>query len=249
MYEYTKIESNSKEYLDDIEKIEELKEKIDFKKLDLTPFIKTEIYNSSKIENNSFSYSEYEKLIDEGLSIRGKTLSEHLQLLNLKDAFILLKMSLNKKFEINEDFIKWTHGIITKGELPLEESGKYRNQPEHISVTSYIPPIETFVPSFMEELCNEYKRELNLETQFERICEFKRNFERIHPFSDGNGRTGRFLMNVMLLQNNYLPITIEENERQEYFDSIENNTFCEFAAKKEIKALEQFLERNIEYDR
>lgn len=249
MYEYTKIELCSKEYLDLIEKIEDLKENIDFKKLDINKFSKNDIYESLKIENNSFSFSQYEKLMDEGLSIRGKSLSEHLQFLNMKDAFVLLKMSLNKKFEINEDFIKWVHGIITKGELNEEESGKYRNCPEHISTTDYIPPMEIFVPEYMKELCDKYKDSEILETKFEKICEFKRNFERIHPFSDGNGRTGRFIMNIMLMQNGYLPITINENERQEYFDSIEDNTFCFFAAKKELEALNKFLEKDLEYER
>lgn len=116
-------------------------------------------------------------------------------------------------------------------------------------MTDYIPPIETFVPEYMKELCDMYAKPLEFSTQFERICEFKRNFERIHPFADGNGRTGRFMMNLLLMQNGYLPITIKEDERAEYFESIENNTFCEFAAKKEVEALNMFLEKDKDYER
>ena len=248
MYEYTKVGTTDKQYLEDIDTIEKLKSSINITTEKLEPFFKEDRFNSVKIEGNSLEYNELQKMLDTGFAVRGKKLTDHLQARNLNESFTLLKMAVDNKYELNEDLIKWIHSILTTGELPLFECGQYRQCAEHISTTSYLPPLDTFIPEHMDELCKMYNRPLEFDTQFERICEFKRNFERIHPFADGNGRTGRFIMNLLLIQNGYAPITIEDNERQDYFDSIENNTFNEFALKKELVAMQMLQEKENTYD-
>ena len=122
--------------------------------------------------------------------------------------------------------------MVTKNELPRNESGVLRNDVVHIRTTDYIPPIPEDIPELIDELINKYNTNDNSKTQFEKICQFKCNFERIHPFFDGNGRTGRLLANILFIKNGYPYITVPTAERDLYFKSIENNTLNEYFAQK-----------------
>lgn len=223
-----------------IEKIEDFKNTLQIKNTSFQEIMKDDVYNSTKIEGNILSRQEVTHFLDNGITIRGKSFKDYAQINNyqyiinaIKDGIISAPISLT------EDFILQIHKMITEGELPANESGNYRQEPVSIRFTGYIPPMEFDIPDLMKELVAKYNEPLRFcETQFERICEFKRNFERIHPFIDGNGRTGRVLMNILFLQNGYGYITFPENERDLYFKSLEENTFDKYAADKMIQSFE-----------
>ena len=156
---------------------------------------------------------------------------------------------LDDDTELSEELILCLHRYITSGELNISESGQYRTEPVNIRYTNYIPPIESDVPLLMKELVDKYNRPLGCDTAFERICEFKRNFERIHPFIDGNGRTGRALMNLLFLKNGYGYISFKAEERDLYFNSLDNNTFTDYAATKMLESMKLiFMMHNKERD-
>ena len=216
--------------------------------------MKGDIYHSTNIEGNTMSRDQVTIVLEAGVTIRGKSLKEHLQVINYKEALEVLKNTIqNKDFDLTEDSIKQIHQIVTTNELDFAESGQYRQEPVHIRYTDYIPPNEYKVPEYMKELCEMYHRPLESDTQFERICEFKQNFEKIHPFIDGNGRTGRLLMNMLFLQEGYGFVTIPAEERDLYFDSLDSNSFVEYAAPKMAKTMERLIEkdrgREAEYER
>ena len=135
--------------------------------------------------------------------------------------------------------IKLIHSKIMNG---YDFAGKYRKEFVALSTTTYIPPDYSEVSDMIENIIEEYNTESFLLRDYEKIFKLKREFEKIHPFKDGNGRTGRVLMNLLLLQKGYPYITIYPEDRVKYFESLENNTFTEFASSQLLKTYE-FIER------
>lgn len=245
-YEYEKNSCYSFEYMKKIDQIENLRKELKISDKDFSSFLFNDIYDTNKIEGNSMRRNEVTYLLENDVTIRGRSLRDHIQIYNSRYFLDTLNKQITKgQISLSEDLIFTVHHIITINELPDTESGTYRSEPVHIRFTDYIPPIETDVPSFMRELIERYKAPLEAgETKFERICEFKRNFERIHPFIDGNGRTGRLLMNLFLLQSGYGYFSVPYEERDLYFKSLNNNTFVDYAAEKVINSMLLIKERD-----
>lgn len=244
-YQYEEIEYKyDLDYITNLDKIEKLRTELKITQTQLQPMMIDDNYNSIAIEGNGLKREEVTYLLETGLSIRGTNIRDHLQAKNYSNALNILKQCiLDKDIIVTPEFIKWAHQIITEGELPVKDCGDFRTEPVHIRTTNYIPPMEFEVPDHIDELCKMFYRPLDTDEVFERICEFKRNFERIHPFIDGNGRTGRFLMNLLFLQNGYGFVTIKPEERDEYFNSIEDNTFNVFMSRKMLESMQEIKDK------
>lgn len=245
-YKYEKNNCYSFEYMKKIDQIEDLRGELKISDKQFSSFLFNDIYDTNKIEGNSMNRNEVAYLLENDVTIREKSLRDHIQIHNSRYFLDTLdKQILDGQIGLSEDLIFNIHHTVTVNELPDTESGVYRSGPVHIRFTDYIPPIETDVPSFMRELIEQYKAPPDAgETKFERICEFKRNFERIHPFIDGNGRTGRLLMNLLLLQNGYGYFSAPYAERDLYFKSLNDNTFADYAAEKVINSMLLIKERD-----
>lgn len=243
-YQYEEIQDKYNiDYLTNLDEIEKLRERLKITESQISPLLQEDRYNSIAIEGNQLKREEVTYLLETGLSIRGTNIKDHLQAKNYAHALDVLKECVMKKdIEVTPEFIKWVHQMITEGELPTRDCGNFRNEPVHIRTTNYIPPMEFEVPDDIDELCAMYYRPLDGDEIFERITEFKRNFERIHPFVDGNGRTGRFLMNLLFLQNGYGFVTIPPSERDIYFNAIEDNTLNIYLSKKMLESMRQIEE-------
>jgi len=240
-YAYEKIEYvYDKEYEDVLNKIEDLREELSLTTNNFEEIVSKDTYDNVAIEGNQISYFDVTKLLSNDVTIRGKSIRDHLQIKNHDNALDILKnFVLDSELKITPDFIKKIHFYITKGELCFNECGFFRTEPVSIRYTTYIPPMEWEIDYLMEELCDYLYAPLQNETHFERICEFKRNFERIHPFVDGNGRTGRLLMNLLFLQRGYGYVSIPAEERDKYFVSLDDNTFHKFLSDKMLHSLEK----------
>ena len=168
-------------------------------------------YNSNAIEGNTLNLQETRAVLEDGITIGGKSLREHLEVINHKMAIDFI-VSLLKKRKIIEMDILDLHAIILDRIEP-KYAGFYRPYQVYIRGTTYVPPSHKKVPKLMKEfikLINSKKDPLELAT------EVHYEFVKIHPFVDGNGRTARLLMNLILLRNNY-PITVILNtERKKY---------------------------------
>lgn len=242
MYEYEKNHiAHPKEYLALSEEIEVLKDRLGIFEQEYMEMAKNDVHDTTAIEGNALTRREVTEILENRVTIRGKSVRDHLQVKNYIDALSALKqMVVQKSFSLDHENICTLHSLLTKDEIEPTYCGSYRQENLTLATTTYIPPDYELLPSLLDELFAIYNNPHNYEdTQLEKIAAFHRNFERIHPFVDGNGRVGRFAMNILLLQNGYSYVPIPAEDRLAYFDALENNTFCEFLAEMEYASLKQ----------
>lgn len=176
-------------------------------------------YNSNAIEGNTLTLSET-KVVLEGITIGGKSMIEHLETINHRDAIVFLEEIIQEDENISEWIIKNVHSIILK-DIDSKNAGKYRIENVLISGAKHIPPSHIMVQEAMQRLLLEYKSEWRDLHPVIRACLLHGEFVRIHPFIDGNGRTARLLLNFELIKYGYTPIVIENERRNEYYDALD----------------------------
>ena len=177
-------------------------------------------YNSTGIEGNSYTLNQTRILLAEGITIGGKRLVEHLEIIGHSEAIEYLEYIIENNVELTEREIKNIHSLVTK-DIENVNSGAYRNNAVYISGSKHIPPQPYLVSEKMEELMLWYNNESKNIHPIERAAILHGEFVSIHPFIDGNGRTARLLLNFELMKNNYPAIIIEIEEREKYFDALE----------------------------
>lgn len=179
-------------------------------------------YESNKIEGNTLTLQETALVIDKGLTIGGKTLNEHLEAINHAYAIGYIKELAREKDTITERDILQIHALILQG-IDRENAGTYRKVQVMISGAKHIPPQPFLLQKEMEDLINWYNENKNRLHPIELSAEMHERLVSIHPFIDGNGRTSRLLMNLILLQNGY-PIAIlkgDTENRLKYYEALE----------------------------
>jgi len=175
-------------------------------------------YSSNALEGNSLTESETKVIIEDGLTIGGKTIREHSEVLGHSDAYTFLN-TLTKNNIITESNILELHRLFYF-RIDNKKAGKYRKQQVYISGTDYLPPKYNEIPSLMKKFVSsisEMKENLHPVTLAAKLHE---RIATIHPFIDGNGRTARLVMNLSLLQNGYPIIIIPPILRNDYLASI-----------------------------
>lgn len=177
-------------------------------------------YNSNAIEGNTLTLSET-KVVLEGITVGGKSVKEHLEAINHKEAILYLEMLVNGNESISEWSIKNIHQIILK-DIDDSNAGKYRMENVLISGANHIPPKYYLVPELMQKLVMEYREEWKEFHPVVKATLLHGEFVKIHPFIDGNGRTSRLLLNFVLLQYGYPPIVIKKENRLEYYDALDH---------------------------
>lgn len=172
-------------------------------------------YNSNAIEGSTLTLSET-ALALEGVTFDQKPLRDYLDAVGHRDAFLFIQSLVNKKVKISERVIKQIHSLVLISRA--QDKGIYRSIPVRISGAFHEPPQPYLIPGKMEELLlNENKNKHPLE----KIALFHLDFEGIHPFIDGNGRTGRLLMNLMLMREGYPAIDVKFTDRSKYYNCFE----------------------------
>lgn len=176
-------------------------------------------YTSNAIEGNTLSRAETALVVEKGIAVDGKTLQEHLEAVNHAKAFewILHKID-SKKQNITERTILELHQLILQ-KIVDNQAGRYRTVPVRIAGSTVIMPNALKVP----ELMNKFVSWLQKSTTHPCILAVDAHFKlvSIHPFVDGNGRTARLLMNMILMQVGYPPAVIRKEDRKRYIASIE----------------------------
>ena len=179
-------------------------------------------YESNKIEGNTLTLQETALVIEKGLTIGGKSLNEHLEAINHAHAIDFIKDLANEKQTITERDLLQIHKLILQS-IDNQNAGKYRNVQVLISGAKHIPPQPFLVPKKMENLFIWYNENKTILHPIELSAEIHERLVTIHPFIDGNGRTSRLLMNLILLQNGF-PIAIlkgDINSRLKYYLALE----------------------------
>ncbi len=187
----------------------------------LDEWFKVELtYTSNAIEGNTLTRAETAVVIEKGLTIGGKSLVEHLEATNHAKALDVIHQLQRKKIsELKERDILDIHGIILRG-IDDNNAGSYRRIPVRISGSTVILPNPLKVPDLMAEFAIWLNCQNHLHP-VEFAGEAHYRLVTIHPFVDGNGRTARLLMNLLLIMQGYPPAIIRPQERLPYINSLE----------------------------
>lgn len=200
----------------------------------------THTYHSNAIEGNTLTLNETKAILLDGVTISGKTLREHLEVVNHREAMRFITRLASSNTPLQEKEILELHRYILTG-IQSEEAGCYRNVRIRVAGAQRVFPNPLKVPELMGKLVED----INL---FEGNDVLQASFAHyqlvaIHPFIDGNGRTARLLMNLLLLRNQYPPVLLPVEKRSHYYDALsaadEGNMalFDELIARAVIKSL------------
>ena len=177
-------------------------------------------YNSNAIEGNTMTLEETALVIREGVTISGKAVREHLEIVGHKDAWHFVEELVKAPAPLTEKMILDIHGLVLMDRR--EDAGIYRRMPVSITGVPVELPQPWQVPIEMERLIADYHEEMQSLHPVARAAVFHLRFESIHPFIDGNGRTGRLLMNLELMKDGFPPIDIKFTDRRLYIDSFKS---------------------------
>lgn len=175
-------------------------------------------YNSNAIEGNTLTLKETAMVL-EGMTIDRKPLKDHLEAIGHRDAFLYIEEIAKNKIKLSEREIKDIHSLVLINRP--EDKGVYRRIPVTI-MGAYTEPVQPYlIEPRMEELFEKNEKRKKVMHPIERIARFHLEFEGIHPFIDGNGRTGRLIMNLELIRNGYPAINVKFTDRKLYYDAFD----------------------------
>lgn len=173
-------------------------------------------YNSNAIEGNTLTLQETALIIKEGITIAEKPLKDHLEVIGHTEAYYYVEEIIKQKTPLSEKIIKDIHSIVLMDKP--QDKGIYRRVPVRIMGAVHEPPQPYLVPVQMEQLIAEYQEMQQTMHTIERVALFHLKFEAIHPFIDGNGRTGRLLLNFELMKEGYPAVNVKFADRRRYYD-------------------------------
>lgn len=195
-------------------------------------------YNSNAIEGNTLTLRETDMVL-KGLTIDQKPLKDHMEAVGHKDAFYFICDLVKDCVPLSETVIKQIHTLVL-ADKPMDR-GVYRRVPVRIMGAKNEPVQPYMIEPKMYELMQKYAAdERNI---VEKLADLHIAFETIHPFIDGNGRTGRLIVNLELMKAGYPPIDIKFTDRMRYYDAFEDSgvmarLFGEYLCKR----LDQYLD-------
>lgn len=205
-------------------------------------------YNSNAIEGNSLTLKETYLVINEGLTIKGKPLKDHLEAKNHQEALEYLYdlVESDKKNTFSENLIKSLNQIVQQN-LDKEWAGRYRNSAVIISGAEHRPPKALEVPKMMRGLIDWVGNNKKKMHPVELASILHHKLVYIHPFFDGNGRTSRLAMNIILMQAGFPLVIVMKNDRKRYYQSLaladkgDYTSFINFIARAVERTLDIYL--------
>ncbi len=186
----------------------------------LEDLITRSTYHSNAIEGSTLTYAETYAILynDNSFKIEGKEPREIYEAINHKKALELVFKNLQNEDGFDERFIKKLNETINRD---IKDTEGYRTVQVFIRGSEHIPSAPEKIPNLMTYFVYNYNHDE--EDIFTKIARYHIEFEKIHPFEDGNGRTGRLLLNYELLKNDIPPVVISKEERVKYFEFLKNN--------------------------
>lgn len=202
-------------------------------------------YNSGKIENDEITYHDTREVFDkDGVTSYTGSTKTLFEIQNSKVAYERMLSAFDDKQIVDEDFLKEIQMILTNGTYDErryqigERPGEYKHH-DYVTgkneVGASVEDVQEEVYELLDELTD-----IDDKNALVAAAYFHAKFENIHPFSDGNGRVGRLLMNYILLIHNHPPITIHEEDRKDYYNALEK-----FDEELELKSLIDFLKSQL----
>ena len=203
-------------------------------------------YNSNAIEGNTLTLKETAMAL-KGITVDQKPLKDHFEAVGHRDAFLYVEEIAKGKIPLSESVIKNIHSLVLMHRP--EDKGTYRRIPVRI-MGAYTDPVQPYLiePKMTELLAKNEERRATMGT-VERIARFHLEFEGIHPFIDGNGRTGRLVLNLELIRAGYPPINVKFTDRKRYYDAFDAyyrngsaDAMVEMIAEYVDERLDEYLE-------
>ena len=199
-------------------------------------------YNSNSIEGNTITLRETQMIIQEGITVGGKSMREHFETYNHDQAIhFLYELAAQKKIMEARDVLD-VHAIVMNN-IDKTFAGRLRNGQVRISGANFIPPNARKVDKLLDELityCNDNPQDFN---PIIMASVFHHQFVHIHPFFDGNGRTVRLMMNLYLIRRGYPPAIILTNDRKKYYTALNQANKGNY--RKLILVIAQAMERSL----
>ena len=196
------------------------------------------IYNSNAIEGNTLTLKETDIILQYGVTVKGKSLKEHEEVKEQEYAINFLKEVIKTNESLSLRLIRKFNALVLNDDI--ENRGKFKKSNNEILGAGFETTPYYLVEEKLTELIEKFNSRENNDLIMKVAC-FHADFEKIHPFIDGNGRTGRLLLNLELMKNGY-PITVIRNEeREEYYTALETAQ-----AKADYRLLTDFIEKSIE---
>jgi Fic family protein len=186
-------------------------------------------HETTAIEGNTLTLRETQAVLEEGITVHGKSLREHLEVINANESLDFLESAIKTNEPVTERLMMRFYEILMKGILS-EEAGMYRRIPVYIKGAKHVPPNWIKIPKLMQEF-EAWLRDSNDLHPVVLAAKAHIRLARIHPFVDGNGRTCRLLVNYILMQHGYLPALFSSDKRDEYMkalDEVEDGNEDEF---------------------
>lgn len=194
-------------------------------------FVVEYTYNSNAIEGNTLTLRETDMVL-RGMTIDRKLLKDHMEAVGHKEAFEFVRDLVKEQAPLSESIIKQIHYLVLADKR--EDRGVYRRVPVRIMGAKHELVQPYLIQPEMERLLEAYRT--STEHIISRLARFHIEFERIHPFIDGNGRTGRLLVNLELMKAGFPPIDIKFADRISYY-----NAFDEYQGKHSPGAMEKLF--------
>lgn len=176
-------------------------------------------YNSNSIEGNTLNLRETRMVIEEGMTVAGKSLREHFEVVNHQEAIEYLEELVSGDYLLKERDILDIHELVMS-KIEKEFAGRYRNSGVRIPGANFTPPNAQKVPDLMSDLISWVSRDDQSMHPLVRVSIFHHRFVWIYPFFDGNGRTVRLIMNLLLMKWEFPPVIILKVDRNKYYQAL-----------------------------
>ena len=198
-------------------------------------------YNSNSIEGNTLTLQETKMVIKDGFTIKGKSLREHFEVVNHQEAIEFVESLASNEYVLNKlDILSIHHLVLQK--IEKDFAGKYRTSGVRISGANFVPPNALKVDEFVSELID-FANDSEVDILI-RSAIFHHRFVWIHPFFDGNGRTARLLLNLILMKSGFPPAIILKNDRKKYYDALNQANNQDYS--KLVLLILQAVERTLD---
>lgn len=199
-------------------------------------------YNSNSIEGNTLTLRETQMVLQEGITIKGISLREHFEAKNHEKAIDYLYSIVNNEYTLRSIDILSLHGYVLRT-IEDDFAGRIRNCGVRISGANFIPPNANKVSDLLDELVDFVNTNPHGMNDIELASVFHHKFVWIHPFFDGNGRTVRLAMNLLLMRKGFPPAIILKNDRKKYYDALNQANNGNY--QKLILLMSQAVERTL----
>lgn len=208
------------------------------------------VYASNAIEGSSMTLAETAVVLQDGITIGGKPLREHIDIVNGQRAYVMMLNFAKNNIPITATVVRNLHRAVVGD---VEYAGQWREQAVYISDSRHVPPNHLKLSQLMDDMISSYERSKAREHPVALAAKLHFDLVHIHPFVDGNGRTARLLGNLELIRSGFAPILIEKEDRRDYFAVLElchtarepgkgdPREFIAFVETFEERALERYL--------